>query len=387
MSSIRETWQRLNRNAAEWVAALLGLIAVIAIAGASSRAEGLGAGLLFIGLLVGSFAAIVAHELGHALAALAVGWRVWIISALPVCLRLGFAPRLSAELRRDVGGYVLASPRSDAQDARWRGVFVSAGGPLASFAVGAALILWLMRFPAGHWEAPQSAGLLGSALAFSFYSLSAGLFSAWPVRMSDGRPNDGGMILAEIVGPRGEPQERALSWAWAMFEHGIEPGAWPDWMRTGVRDACAAAAPPPVAVYLGFAAALDADDLDAARALAASEHDLAKVLRAYLLACVDDDADAAAAELAAVQERLDWKGILRFRAFAFIRIHAADGYPEEAQRRLDQVAASIVGAATPEPFWELVLARARINRIALCPDRLEHRAAAAASGPWGERRA
>lgn len=384
MPSIRETWQRLNHNA-EWVAALLGLIAVIAIAGASSRAEGLGAGLLFIGLLAGTFAAIVAHEFGHALAAWAVGWRVWIVSALPVCVRLGFAPRLSAELRRDVGGYVLASPRADAQDTRWRGLIVTAGGPLASFAVGAAPILWLMRFPAGYWEAPQNAGLLGSALAFSFYSLSAGLWSAWPVRMSDGRPNDGGMILAELVTPRGTPQERALSWAWALFEHGIEPSAWPDWMHAGVRNACAAPAPPPLAVYLGFVAALGTDDVDAARALAAaSEHDVAKVLRAYLFACVDDAHEAAEAELAAVSERLDWKGILRFRAFAMTSIVAADGYPEEAQRRLNDLAASILRAPTPEPFWEIVLMRARQAHVTA--PRHAPRERAVSTSPWGARR-
>ena len=382
MASIRETWKRLSRNAAEWVAALLGLFAVIAIASVSSRAEGLGAGLLFIGLLAGSFAAIVAHELGHALAAWAVGWRVWIISALPVCVRLGFAPRLSAELRRDVGGYVLASPRSDAQDTRWRGVIVTAGGPLASLAVGAALILWLMRFRAGYWEAPHNAGLLGSALAFSFYSLSAGLFSAWPVRMSDGRPNDGGMILAEISAPRGEPQERALSWAWSLFEHGIEPSVWPDWMRAGVHSACAAPAPPAMAVYLGFAAAIEAGDVGAARALAAaSEHDLAKVLRAYLLACVDEDYDAAEAELAAVTERLCWKGILRLRAFAMTSIVAADGYPEEAQRRLTDLAASVLRAPTPEPFWELVLLRAQHAHIAAPLKAPRERAVS--TSPWG----
>lgn len=143
-----------------------------------------------------------------------------------------------------------------------------------------------------------------------------------------------------------------------------------------------------MAVYLGFAAALEADDVDAARALAAaSEHDMAKVLRAYLLACIDDNPTAAAAELAAVQERLDWKGILRFRAFAMARIHAADGYPEEAQRRLEDLAISILRAPTPEPFWERVLARAR---SAEPPAHARQKRGSGAQaplqqGPWGRR--
>jgi hypothetical protein len=388
MHSLRESWERLNRRAAEWVAGAVGLLAVVVLAGASSWAEGLGAGLLFIGLLAGSFAAIVAHELGHALAAWAVGWRVWIISALPVCLRLGFAPRLSAELRRDVGGYVLASPRTDAHDSRWRGVVVSAGGPLTSFALGAAPILWLMRFPAGSWETPQQAGLLGSALAFSFYSLLAGAYSAWPVRMADGAPNDAGMIVEEIAGERDEPEARAAFWAFLLFEHGIEPGAWPAWMREGVRSACAGPAPSALAVYLGFAAALEAEDVGAARALVSgSAHDLAKVLRAYLLACVDDAPDAAEAELAAVEEDLDWDGLLRFRALALVRILAADGDDDGARRRLDELSAEIARAPTPEPFWERALTRARLAASA-GEARERTRSGARAplqQGPWGGR--
>lgn len=143
-----------------------------------------------------------------------------------------------------------------------------------------------------------------------------------------------------------------------------------------------------MAVYLGFVAALDADDEGGARApVSASEHDLAKVLRAYLLACVDDDPDAAGAELAAVKERLDWKGIMRFRAFAFVGIHAADGYPEEAQRRLDELATAILRAPTPEPFRERILARAR-NAAPPAAVREKKKSGARAplqQGPWGKR--
>jgi hypothetical protein len=381
------TWQQINRAAAGWIAALLAFVAVIILASATSQArDGLQAGLLFLGLLAGGFVSVLIHELGHAIAAWLVGWRVWIISAVPAALRLGHAPRFTAKLSRDVGGYVLGSPSAAALDTRWRSIVFSLGGPLASVITGPFFIYWLATFPEGFWQRPDQAGLLGAALALGFYSSSSAIMTLWPMRMSDGRPNDMGAILATLASARTDKsaRESALGWAWALFEHGVEPSAWPAWMQHEIAAAAAEDQPAPLAVALACARAIEADDMEAARVLLRkNSHDMVKVLRAYLAACIDDDPHGAEDELAAILTRIESSALLRFRALAMIRIQAAAGDIATAQRNFGQLAAAIVHAPTPEPFWELLLVRARRDDIAARP--APPRAPAAASGPWGAR--
>lgn len=353
MAWLSRTWEHLNRTRAEWFAALGCLGGVIAIA--AWQGYGLGAAFALIGLFVGGFLSIVIHELGHALCGWAAGWRIWIISAAPVSWRLGHGPRFSTRLSGDVGGFVLGSPPSDAHDNRWRSILFSAGGPLASLIAGPAFIYWLTTFPPGSWDTPHNAGLLGAALALGFHSAYAAAFTIWPWKTRSGAPNDMLMILAALFAPRPDKRERALIWAEALFEYGVEPSAWPRW----VRDAVETSALTPKTQALSFALAIEAGDINRAREIAyARDDDAAKVLRAYLLAA-NGDGDAADDVLAAIEDRSKIEGVAPWRSLALAYIQAQAGAHASARHALDDFADGLAELPTPHPFWQARIAAAR----------------------------
>lgn len=355
MTWLIRTWEHLNRARAEWVAAGACLVGVVAVASLSSPTYGLGAALALIGLFVGGFLSIVLHELGHALGAWLVGWRVWIISAAPICWRLGHGPRFTTQLSGDVGGFVLGSPPTEAHDSRWRSIVFSAGGPLASLIAGPAFITWLTTFPPGSWETPQTAGLLGAALALGFHAAYAAAFTIWPWKTASGAPNDMLMILSALFAPQPDARERALIWADALFAYGVEPIAWPTW----VREAVATAPVTPQAAPLAFALAIDADDRNGARRVAhARDDDVAQVLRAYLHVS-EGDALGADDALAAVTDRSKLGPVLAWRTLTLARIQALTGARASAARALHALADEIAASPTPQPFWDAQIARTR----------------------------
>lgn len=354
MNWLRLTIAHVSRTRAEWFAALGCLAGVIAIA--SWQGFGLGAALALIGLFVGGFLSIVIHELGHAFAAWAVGWRVWIISALPVSVRLGHAPRFTTALTQDVGGFVLGSPPTAALETRWRSIVFSAGGPLASLITGPLFIYWLTTFPPGMWESQHMAGVLAALLALAFHSSMSAAYTLWPLKFGDGRPNDMGMILAALFAPTPPQRERALLWAEALFEYGVEPSAWPEWIRESVEAAAQAADASPQALALGFAMAVDRRDLGLARRIAqSSDGEIAKVLRAYLRAEAGD-ADGADDELAAVEDRDKIESVRHWRTLTLVRAQALAGSHASARRALATLADELGASPVPQPFWETQLA-------------------------------
>ena len=355
MAWLARTWEHVNRTRAEWLAAGVCLIGVVAIA--AWQGFGLGAALALSGLFVGGFLSIVIHELGHAIGAWFVGWRVWIISAAPLCWRLGHGPRFSTRLSGDVGGFVLGSPPTEAFDSRWRSVVFSAGGPLASLITGPAFIYWLTTFPPGSWDQPLNAGLLGAALALGFHSAYAAAVTIWPWKSASGAPNDMLMILQALFAPEPPARERALIWAEALFAYGVEPSAWPAWVRDTVKQS----ALKPDAGALGFAMAIEAGDVGLAQHIAhAYDSDAAKVLRAYLLAEAGE-CDGADDALAAIADRGKIEHVAPWRSLALARIQARSGATKSARRALDDFAEALAENPTPHPFWQARLAHARAD--------------------------
>jgi hypothetical protein len=347
------TVEHLNRARAEWLAAGACLAGVVAIASFTSPTHGLGAALALIGLFVGGFLSIVIHEAGHAICAWLVGWRVWVISAAPVSWRLGHGPRFSTRLSGDVGGFVLASPPTEAHDSRWRSIVFSAGGPLASLIAGPVFIYWLTTFPPGAWETPHTAGLLGAALALGFHSAYAAAFTIWPWKSGSGAPNDMLMILSALFGPMPASHARALIWAEALFAYGVEPSAWPSWGRQAVTDG----ARTPNVAALRFAMALEAGDLARAQAIADhADDDAAKVMRAYLLAMAGQAADDM---LAAIGDRTKIAVMAHWRSLALALIQAHTGAQASARLALDDFAEALAEHPTPHPFWQARLQQAR----------------------------
>lgn len=342
-----------RHDAAGWIAAALGLAAVaIVTALTSSPANALGAALLYIGLLAGGFASILLHELGHALAAWLVGWRVWIVSVLPIIVRFGHPPRLSTKLSHDVGGYVMGSPPTMALDSRWRSIIFSAGGPLASLLTGPLFIAWLTTLPRSGWETPTGAGLLGAALAFGCASTWSAVWTLWPMRSRSGRPNDMLMILAMLGEPRRPAEASGGAWAAALFENGVEPSAWPAWMRDAVTRGAASPWATPESATLAFVSALESGDEAGARAAARrGARGAGQVLRAFVLVCFDGDAAGAESQLGGAGPDPDWETLAWLRRVTEARIADLKGDDSTAQLTREALRREI-RSGPPHPFWE-----------------------------------
>lgn len=138
-------------------------------------------------VFVGETVAAGAHETGHALAAMAVRWRVIAFAVHPLvynfCTRQ-FVPTRRVKGRRLVG-YVVPIPGSaeTATAARW--ACVLAGGPAASFALG----LMLLAFWGGEIDpgAGPDFALRQVALIYAIQSFRMGLVTLMPfAKDSDG---------------------------------------------------------------------------------------------------------------------------------------------------------------------------------------------------------
>ena len=93
--------------------------------------------------VVGGLIATLVHEAGHAVAALACGWRVVAFSVRPIGLhvpsrRLVWLPR---EHRKDLGGYVASVPTTLARGTIGRWMWIVAGGPAASLLFAAIALI------------------------------------------------------------------------------------------------------------------------------------------------------------------------------------------------------------------------------------------------------
>lgn len=344
-------------DAAGWVMAGCGLVAVIVITALQASVDdALGAGLFFVGLMAGGFLSTAAHEFGHAAAATLVGWRVWIISVLGLVWRRGHGLRLSTKYSQDVGGYVLASPPDATHDSKWRSIIYTAGGPLVSLLTGPLFFVWLMSEPRDAWtQSPIGAGAFASILAFGIASSFAALWTIWPSRGRYGRPNDMAMILDALFERDPSEDVRGVAWAWALFENGVEPEAWPRWMHESIARSGNNPWASPVASLLIFFCALDRGDEDAARHTAQrSAHQPSKLMRAYVHAFFDADANAADTELCAIEGEFGGESLQLLRDLVKARIHllSADARSASALAWI----ADDLRSGVPRPYWNRLLA-------------------------------
>lgn len=175
---------------------------------------------LLLFLLVGLWFVTLWHELGHALAARLVNWRLLAIAAGPLALRqTPNGLRLARNpLGRAWGGFVYVIPRDDHQLRRRRFITV-AGGPVASLLL--ALLAALLAFT-------NSAGVLSTvASQVALMSLAIGVMTLVPHR-SGGLTSDGGHLLQLWRGgPRIEQQMAAHLLLMALVG-GVRPRDLPD---------------------------------------------------------------------------------------------------------------------------------------------------------------
>ena len=190
---------------------------------------GLAAGpaiLVILGGPVVLWTLIACHEVGHALAGLAAGFRVEVMAAGFLLARrdpdsgvfsVGFSTRV-----QHFFGLTVAVP-TDPVNIRKRALAYVAGGPVASLAAGmlALAVFWPVPVDSGWLAATRALGLL-----FGAGSVLMGLITLVPSRSSY-LPSDGARILDLIgCGPASE-REAALLWLSALEMQEPAPESWP----------------------------------------------------------------------------------------------------------------------------------------------------------------
>ena len=368
----------VNRTALWLTVTLLGFYAVIVLLTTASSSHVLDGSIYLLSLLaisaLGYAPAILLHELGHALATVLCGWRVWIISVGPIELRL--VPHAAVHMRsgvgHDAGGYVLPAPSTLERATRLRSALITAGGPIASVAGAAfcfALAAPLLEYEQG-W--PKFWG--GLIYAFGVTNIVSAILTLWPHRSSKGRGNDIVNIIDKLSRP---PDARNELWLHALgvIEYGFSPDHWPAALKRQLRQ------PQSAETSLGLAAAfLDAlarDDFERAGALAAAPLPTGKTasvlfyLRAWFEAC--ERGDFAAADAALASARVDFAAawVMKLRELALIGVLAADGETIWARQRFYQMRERLRPNTPTNVIMRRVVERAQEGPLgdALFPER------------------
>lgn len=173
--------------------------------------------LLISMLVLIHFIAVIVHELGHLVAQVLMGFRVYWFIAGPVgFMRTQRGMQFHLIDSAGVPGLAEAYP-VDFKNLHWRKLWVSAGGPIAS------LMLGTIGLSAGLLLQPDN-WLRGWLLALGGWSLAIAALNLYPV----GTPSDGGNILRLLM-------HRNQSWAIlipvlvpALAMQGIRPRDWGD---------------------------------------------------------------------------------------------------------------------------------------------------------------
>jgi hypothetical protein len=213
---------------------------------------------LLLLLIVALWFVTLWHELGHALAARLVNWRLLTIAAGPLALRqTPKGLRLARNpLSRAWGGFVYAIPRDDRQLRRRRFVMV-AGGPVASLLLALLAAVGLSTSDGvGVWPAVAS--------QVALMSLAIGVLTLVPYR-SGGLTSDGGQMWQLLRGGPGVEQRLATQLLLTALVGGVRPR---DLDEALVARALAATDPPDAttAHYLAYWREMDRGNIAAAAA-------------------------------------------------------------------------------------------------------------------------
>ncbi|MEQ1493164.1 MAG: hypothetical protein ABL932_21725, partial [Terricaulis sp.] len=148
------------------------------------------------------------------------------------------------------------------------------------------------------------------------------------------------------------------AWARALFEHGIEPSEWPQWMHDAITRSAANPWSSPAAPLLAFIRAIDVGDEDAARSAAQiNAHGASKLMRAYVHAYFDKDLRGAEAALDGVVIGSRDDALLLLHRFVQARMATLSNDPQRAARLLAAIAKHL-DSGVPKPFWDRLLQRA-----------------------------
>jgi hypothetical protein len=184
-------------------------------------------------LVLGSFICALVHESGHALAALARGWRVIQFVARPIGIQL---PNRNLAFVRDsdveeAGGWVVTVPGTARAGTRTNKAIVLASGPAASFALaGLACLVWsgVLQPFGGSYVIRQL------ALGLAIQSLLAAVYSLLPDDRGLGR-TDGDQLRA-LLGEGDAWEYKPIGWIKTLLDGNVRLSALPDWLLDEARN-------------------------------------------------------------------------------------------------------------------------------------------------------
>jgi hypothetical protein len=197
-------------------------IIVLYSVGVGNRNFSLPAGILEF--VLGIYVCIWIHELGHAAAALASGWRVVIFAVQPFAFHL--ANREVARMRRDedaeLGGYVFSVPSRPGVATIGRKAFIVAAGPLANIAFGLILTGYAASLRPGIWF-----GTTLFALGLqSFWIAGGALLPRAPAQYR----TDGRSLLWLYRGRAEFARIMPVGWLEALANHQVRLRDQPQWL-------------------------------------------------------------------------------------------------------------------------------------------------------------
>lgn len=234
------------------------------------------------------FGVTLVHEIGHAIGALLVGWRVAVITVWPVALHVPTGKIIVSNRVNisDGGGYLFSTPAELSRNRAYRFILIIMAGPLASLAMGVCM-LWLASSqfsprpaigPEFNHAAPVI-DLLKPEMVRSYFCVAVGFalmnFSVF-IRTIVPRPasaaqNDGRMIL-DLLRNRERSAKSTVLWIEWLLHFRARLRDIPDWMYDAARaENSKAISLPPIYDQWDIARALDAETVQPGRVRALIE--------------------------------------------------------------------------------------------------------------------
>jgi hypothetical protein len=184
--------------------------------------------VIFLMLPIAFFMAIVVHELGHLVGALANGFRFRVLTLGPwsiLSTNSGFKHRLSWSVMSMLGGQqISAPPLTGATDRQY--IIYLLGGGVANIVTGSVVLALVYTLTMPLW-------LTFFGLFFALLSLLLGPINLFPMMMTTGVSTDGYHIRSLRRGGAAARQFRAMFQFLSDVYGGVRPRDWkPDMVET-----------------------------------------------------------------------------------------------------------------------------------------------------------
>ena len=185
-------------------------------------------------LMIGRFSSTFVHECGHAIAALARGWRIIVFVVRPIGFQV--PNRNLAIVRRgfktEAGGWVSTVPSTPDVDTQRNWSIILWAGPVASVLLAAAAVLASITVLRPYDGAALSVSRIGLGLALQ--SLHACALTLLPTA-GPGERSDGEQLRALARPDADYALNRPLIWLETLLRNNVRLRALPEWLVSEAR--------------------------------------------------------------------------------------------------------------------------------------------------------